>query len=347
MTVLDPPPHVDARRQRLHAHVDLGSGVGLEIGPLESPTVTKPPWDVRYVDVLDTESLREHFRGDPNVSTDRIVDVDFALQCDGKLRSLAEAAAPAAPYQWAIASHVIEHVPDLVGWLADIASLVDDGAPLFLVVPDRHYTFDVARPPTTVGQILEAHSLGRTIPSERAVFDHYRSVVEISAAALWAGASPADAPRTFTLEQAAELRAQAQRGEYVDSHVWVFSPSEFVGQIADLGELDMVDFVIERVLPTMSGELEFNVVLRRLPREADAERRTALRRAALEALDLEGIEGPHAQPAKTTGASDLEGIEAPHAQPAKTMGVSDLEARLIETKREVMRRLRGLRRRLP
>jgi SAM-dependent methyltransferase len=323
-------PPVALRRQRLEALIDLGSGVGLEIGPLDSPLVTAPPWDVRYLDVLNTEALRDYWRHDPNVEVEFIVQVDFPLKLEGKTRTLAEAASPSAPYRWAVASHVIEHVPDLIGWLGDVAEVLDDGGRLFLVVPDRRFTFDAIRPATTVGQLLEAHSRRDTAPSERAVYDHFRSQVQISAAELWAGASAADAPRAHTLQLAASMREAALRGQYVDSHVWVFSSAEFVAQLADLGELDMCDFAIETILPTAPGELEFNVVLQRLPRDADAERRMALRRAGLAVLD----EGPTLGP---------RGNVADNTTTVRAIEVSELEERFIHAKREAMRRLLAFR----
>lgn len=323
-------PHVALRRQRLARLVDLRSGTGLEIGPLDSPVATAPPCDVRYADVLDTAALREHYRGDPAVALERIIKVDFPLKYGGTMRTLAEAAAPCAPYRWAVASHVIEHVPDLVGWLDDVAALLEDGGQLFLVVPDRRFSFDAIRPPTSVGQLLHAHSLRETAPSERAVYDHFRYAVKASAADLWAGASPKDAERYHTVQIAATLREAALRGEYVDSHVWVFSPAEFVAQLDELGELDLCDFSVESVLPTARNELEFNVVLRRVPRDASSDQRTAIRRAALASLD--------------TGANldALDEIDVGDEQTKKSMEVSQLEAQLIRGKREAMRRIRGV-----
>ncbi len=331
---LPPQPHVALRRQRLEALVDLSEGTGLEIGPLDSPIGTRPPYDVRYVDVLDTEHLRQHYGGDPAVVQEQIVDVDFSLQGADGMRTLAEAVSVAAPYRWVIASHVVEHVPDLVGWLADVAAVLEDGGRLMLVVPDRRYTFDAMRPATTVGQVLQAHSSRDTVPSERAVYDHYRSVVHVSAAALWAGAEAAELPRAFAKEDAVAMRERALRGDYVDCHVWVFSPAEFVAQLGDLSELDLCDFAVERVLPTPRDELEFIAVLQRLPRHAGAERRAALRRGALSALEADG---------------NLDAPVAPDADdgPRKhVLEVSAREVQVIRAKRAAMARLRAARARM-
>jgi hypothetical protein len=279
-------PRLVAVRHRLEALVDLAAGTGLEIGPLAAPIVTSPPWDVRYVDVYDSAQLRERYGPDPNVLTEDIVDVHFTLSHEGRVRSLGEAAAPGAPYKWAVASHVGEHVPDLIGWLADLATLLDDDGRLFLMLPDRRFTFDAGRPPTTLGQMLEAFGRRDVVPSERAVFDFFRSAIpQLPPADLWAGASVAEVPTIHTVEQAAGLRDAALRGEYVDCHVWVFSPAELLAQLSDLGELDLLDFTVEYLIPTPVNEFEFTVVLRRIPRGASRSERMSLRRTSLAALD--------------------------------------------------------------
>ena len=108
---------VARRRDRLFALVDVTSGAGLEIGPLDSPLVRPEDAAVRYADVLDQEGLRRHFAGDSNVAPDEIPLIDFVLSGPEGARRLAESVTERAAFDWVVASHVIEHVPDLLGWL--------------------------------------------------------------------------------------------------------------------------------------------------------------------------------------------------------------------------------------
>ena len=152
---------------------DFSHGRGFELGPLFNPIVSRSEADVRYVDVFDTEQLRTSYTHDPNVDISKIVDVDVRLgRDDGSVATLSEALGPEAPFDWAMASHVVEHVPDLIGWLADVAAVVADGGVLVLAVPDKRYTFDIHRPLTTTGQLLEAHEAHVDRPGTRAVYDH-------------------------------------------------------------------------------------------------------------------------------------------------------------------------------
>lgn len=313
------------RVARAIAHLDLSVGRGLEVGPLANPLIRKPDADVYYVDVKSGEALREHYAHDTGVVTEDIVDVDFVLFHDGRTRSLAEVVGPAGPFQWAMAAHVIEHVPDLIAFLVDIAAILEDRGRLALVVPDRRYCFDALRPATTVGEMLLAHDNGDSRPSVRAVFDHFHSAVVYDAGALWRGVSADPADRIHPLSDAwnlAEMRRNTD--EYLDSHTWLFTPRSFVDQLETLARLGLHDFVVVGVTPTAVNDFEFFVTLERLPSGLSAEERDA---------------------AISTGFPPVTEVTVPSevAGPGLvTMAVSRREQRLVEVKRAVSGRAHAL-----
>ncbi|NPD03130.1 methyltransferase domain-containing protein [Nocardioides sp. zg-1308] len=275
---------VATRRQHILDGTDVTQGRSLEIGPLATPILTRDMGDVRYVDVVDLAGLREHYGTDATVVTEDIVEVDFWLtREDGSVSTLAEAVAPDGPYHHVVASHVIEHVPDMVRWLQDVADVLVDGGSLLLAVPDRRFCFDALRSPATVGQVLQAHHDGDRIPSVRAVYDYARTSVEFPTAAAWAGAWPPE-QRTAPLDRARTMVAQQQQGLYVDCHVWPTSPVGLADLLADLVELGLVDFGVERVTATQRGHHEFYVTLRRFHRARDRDVQAAEAVAALGGL---------------------------------------------------------------
>lgn len=328
-------------RERISKFATLGEGIGLEIGALDSPIAPRDGCNVRYVDVTATDRLREQFRADSNVNVDDIVDVDFVLRGDdGSIRSLAEVAAPGGPYDWVLASHVIEHVPDLIGWLTDIAEVLADDGYLLLVVPDKRYTFDTLRPLTTVGQILEAHTLRLKTPSERAIFDHFRSIVSVPAVDLWAGRSGSDYPSVCTFEEAVNIRRAAldETGRYIDVHVWLFTPAVLVEQIVELGRLGACDFVVEGIIVTAPNELEFYVALRRVPRDLDSWQAQVVRAQGLRTLpDDQTVPDVQTVPAKPEEFSHMQSPEQSPIVESDDAALSEREVRLIQLKRRVMR----------
>jgi hypothetical protein len=326
------------RAGRVLRHLDVSRGRGLEIGPLNDPFVRRADAEVRYVDVHPTELLRMDYAGHTDFDAESIVEVDHWLIAeDGQVRSLAEATAASAPFEWAVASHVIEHVPDLLTWLGDVADvLVDDG--LFsLVIPDRRYTFDAIRAPTSLGQVLQARHDRDVRPSVRAVFDSTHYARRVPPKDQWhadAGktASPVH-PELYVAEQL-ELAREGRR--YLDAHVWVWTPEELVGQLATLAEMGLIEFAIRSVMPTPQNGIEFYVTLRRLARGLSPQRRREELHdsysAALSALAASELVWPYERPQKERGVAGFL--------------VSPAEQRVILAKRALLRRLYVLARRV-
>jgi SAM-dependent methyltransferase len=315
------------RHQRILGLFDQSRGRGLEIGPLFDPVVRRWDGDIRYVDVHPGALLKEFYATHPGVPVDDIVDPDFVLIGPDGSRTLPEAVQGAEPFDWVIASHVIEHVPDILGWLSEVAEILVDDGQLILAVPDRRFSFDAARAPTTVGEILLAHHNRDQVPSVRAIYDHYHGVVSINAADAWRGHEPGVNERIHDLDF---VRSQLDRavndGVYVDCHVWLFTPQSFVDQLAELARLDGIAFVVDKIMPTALDELEFYAVLRRLPRRLDAEQRATrlFMGLAHTGLDDTGFRPP--EPAFL--ASDA-------------VTLSARELRLLHAKRSLMERIRN------
>jgi hypothetical protein len=360
---------VTPRMHRARANLDLQAGRGLEIGPLFSPIVYRHEADVRYVDIHSAEDLREHFAHDPNVRIEDIVDVDFVLIDGDSVRSVGGASSLDGPYTWAIASHVIEHIPDLISWLADLASVLVDDGKLSLAIPDRRYCFDYLRPATTVGDMLLAHQSRDARPSARAVFDHFQSHVEVAAVDLWRGIISENPQRTYSVDQAWGLVKDSKAGEYVDSHVWLFTPRSFVEQMNILSKIGLIEFTIANLLPTAELDFEFFVTLRRLPRNmSDGQRRVEFEQdlhliqdqipvelqpevTSIAATDSASAAGDTPEVAAIpidTQSRIPEAVMADGASltiPSESFVVSDRERRLIVIKRRLAERVYRLMRR--
>ncbi len=144
------------KRLLLHGHKP-SSSVGLEIGPLDKPIVRKNEGRIFYVDIASASSLKEHYRESAVTNVDNICPVDFVWN-DKPLRHSIPAD---LTFDYVIASHVIEHTANMIGWLKEIASVVRPGGILSLAVPDKRFTFDRDRELTTIEQVLTDHTVPR------------------------------------------------------------------------------------------------------------------------------------------------------------------------------------------
>lgn len=267
-------------REKRHALLqgfDLRGKRGLEIGPLCFPLATRPECDVIYVDHCTTEQLLEKYKGHSNIDPQKIVNVDFVW---GE-RGLREVVPRGVEY--IIASHVVEHVPDLVGWLIEMSDCLVEGGELALVVPDKRFTFDVYRRCAALDEIRLAHAELRRRPGFRCVLDHFCNVVSADAWALWSDYSSVKGLKFNNPPELAELAAREHgQGKYIDVHCWVFTPWHFLEVLGVLIEEFSLPFELCHFKTTPKFNLEFYVRLRKgAPRTDWMAAVSAAREAAL------------------------------------------------------------------
>ena len=213
------------RTTLLRSRILLG-GQGLEIGPSYNPLVPKAEgFRVEIVDYTDAEGLRAKYRDNPHVDVSRIETVDHVL--DGG-RGLAEAVGRPGAFDYVVASHVIEHTPDMLGFLRDCEALLAPEGVLLLAVPDKRHCFDVLQPLTSTGSVLQAHLDRRARPTPGAIFDDVAYNAVRNGAIGWSAADNGTL-QFFASLDAARFAFEAAVGspEYRDVHVWRFVPSSF------------------------------------------------------------------------------------------------------------------------
>jgi SAM-dependent methyltransferase len=239
--------------------IDVKTHRGLEIGALHHPILSKAKAHVFYVDHADTTALAETYVGHDEV--DDIAEVDFVWND----RSLIDVVGTTAPFDFVIASHVIEHVPNPVGWLQEVAEVLGPGGILSLAIPDKRYSFDARRGVTGVADILDAYLTRRRRATPGTVFDFYSRLVEANAANLWRQAQSFSDPTDEEILYGWQWAEKARTGdEFVDAHCSTFTPKSFVEILRVLMVLDLVNFEVARFHTTEVNELEFHVSLRKL-----------------------------------------------------------------------------------
>lgn len=236
---------------------------GFEIGALMSPFLSKADNDLLLVDRLSTEELREQFAGDPNVCPDSIAKVDVVVRHGALAEALRQQGG--AEFDYAIASHVIEHIPDVIGWLSQLAELVRIDGHLLLVVPDKRYTFDYLRDLSTLPDLIDAWVRENRKPAPGQVFDYSTNTAAVDKLAAWSGPlDPSTLTRFGTPSWALERAVQSCRADaYVDSHCWVFTPGSFLDLCAGLARLELLQWKLVFFADTRYGDVDFGLVLQR------------------------------------------------------------------------------------
>lgn len=227
------------REEILTEPLDL-TGIGLEIGPSYHPIIPKSSGlRIESVDHADTDALRAKYRGMANVDIDRIEPVDYVS--DGG--SLLDAIGQRGRYDYIIASHVIEHTPDLLGFLKDCEALLKPAGILSLAVPDKRKCFDVLQPLSSTGTVLQCHHERRKRPTPAAVFDCTASMAFRNGASSWFIHNEDDVAFVGNVSDAKHMFDRAiTAAEYLDVHSWRFVPSSFrmiVGDLNAIGELSL------------------------------------------------------------------------------------------------------------
>ena len=275
-----------SRVEKLLGGLDIAHTSGVEIGALASPLLRPPLAKIRFVDHADQATLRAKYADDPNVPAEQIVPVDAVW---GE-STLAECF-PGETFDYVIASHVIEHVPDVIGWLAEIAAVLWPGGRLILAIPDRRYSYDVLRRETSLSDLIDAHLRGARGPTPGQVFDCKANVVAFDHTQAWA-ATPATQPplhfatRAYALAQALESRG----GAYIDCHCSVFTARTLLELLDGLLELHLLPYRLERFHVAPVGSNEMSLILLREAAGADREAARAAIRALLhQGVDSEGL----------------------------------------------------------
>ena len=218
------------RKKWVLAAIDR-NGVGIEIGPSHDPIAPKRDgFKVHVIDHASRAELMGKYKEHP-ISLDLIEEVDFIWRG----QSYADLTGNPKHYDWIIASHLIEHTPDLIAFLASCESVLKDTGVLCLVIPDKRFCFDRFRPITGLARILDAHFSGSRIHSAGAAVEYFMNVAGKDHQLAWDKDSTGDYVFLHSAQYARSMISEVQeKGSYLDIHNWCFVPHSFRLLINDL-----------------------------------------------------------------------------------------------------------------
>lgn len=178
---------------------------------------------------------------------------------------------------------MIEHVPDMLGWLKEIGEVLNDRGILSLAIPDKRYTFDYLREPSNPGALIEAYLSHRRRPSAGEAFDHFALLTRVDVVAAWEGKiEKTKLEHMFSPQLAYEIAQDTfNTTHYNDVHVSVVTPASFLDLLEMASTLGLIDFVVAEFYDTARNTIEFFGSLERLPRREKREKSLGRQLAAI------------------------------------------------------------------
>ncbi|MBI2769637.1 MAG: methyltransferase domain-containing protein [Burkholderiales bacterium] len=213
------------------------SAFGLEIGPGFSPLLPRSAgYKVETLDRVDAETLRLKYR-DTDVDISKIETVDHVTNGGSIFGTILKR----QNYDFIVASRVLQHTVDPLGFLQDCDKLLKPGGVLVLAVLDKRFAFDALRPVSTTGEVLQAHFDRRGIHSFGALFDEIAYNCSRDKKVAWYPDEMGELEFASNLELAVSLVEKARAtNEFHDINAWQFTPSSvrlIINDLAAIGYL--------------------------------------------------------------------------------------------------------------
>lgn len=213
---------VEKRHQFLRCGIAFGQDRCLEIGALVDPVLRRQDGNIFYADHLSTENLKKQFSWDKKFNFERLVEVDYVWDNHQPLKECVKGS-----FDYVIASHVGEHVPNFIGWINQIGDVLTPNGQLRLALPDGRYSFDMKRQESRLSDLLAAWMKKSYCPETHLVLDfalnkvddqlvqdmHRRYIKDFDAS---------DLPSQFPFSEVLEWGERTLNpNHYEDVHCWV------------------------------------------------------------------------------------------------------------------------------
>jgi SAM-dependent methyltransferase len=227
------------RNKKLTKKLNL-KGLGLEIGPSHNPiTPKKEGYNVHVMDYASRNDLLKKYK-DHNIKHSNIEEVDYIWDSKTSYSNLIN---NKKHYDWIIASHVIEHTPNLIGFLQNCDDILKSDGILSLAIPDKRYCFDYFRPVSSIARIIDQHLSQHTTATPGAIAEQILYRGTKLGCDTWNSSAIGNINISEDVEVAKARMVEAINDEkYIDIHNWCFTPYHFRLLIHDLHALGFTEF---------------------------------------------------------------------------------------------------------
>jgi hypothetical protein len=252
-----------ARRDHVLSHLRMEKR-GIEIAPYFNPVTDKSIHDVFYVDCIDNDEIQRKAGENPGGIGKTVPLVDSVWVPGERLLSCVNNQL----FEYAIASHVFEHVPNPIGWLLEILDCLEIGATLALLIPNREHSMDYYRRVTSFGELVGWHLEKPRIPTPGQIMDFLSDSFEDTGVVDYNKKMVpfVEAKRHYSDTQAFNYAEwTANENKYLDVHCTVWTPASFVEVFERVAKLGLLPVQLTGPFVGFPGSIagEFLVYMRK------------------------------------------------------------------------------------
>jgi SAM-dependent methyltransferase len=201
--------------------VNLKDSEGLEIGACDLPTVPREAGKCEFADFRSAEEMSRLW----NLQLETVMPVQYILKRDTKVHHQID-----KKFDYVVLCHVIEHIPNMIGYIKDLHNLLKTGGVMLIVCPDKRRTPDASRPSTTIEHLLDDYYNDCYYPSLEHILEF--------------GKTWFDELKQKSLRSAKEFYewgSQNFESGLADAHCHVWTDEEFFTQIQYLIDGEILD----------------------------------------------------------------------------------------------------------
>lgn len=238
----------------------------LEIGPLNYPIVNKKIYpNAFYADIRSTEDVRKLYSGNDYLKTTGIkVDIDSIVDIDYVIKgTYSQTFRNEEKFDCVVASHVLEHMTDLIFALIDIGNILKPDGIFCIIYPDKRYSFDHFRMSASFRDAYHVfkHGIRETAPM---VFDfYYSAIMENDPYLFWNQSNLTTYLPAKDIKNAEDAYLKAADSRVLeDVHYWPFSDVDFLHFLYDGLRAKLLPYECISFIPCMYNTQQFMVALK-------------------------------------------------------------------------------------
>lgn len=247
----------------------------LEFGPLNRPIAAKDRYPNSFTcDIRSTEEVKALYSGNDylkatgiSIDPETIVPVDYVAK-----GTYTEALEGVERFDCVIASHVLEHVEDLISALLDISNLLKPHGVFCIVYPDKRYCFDHFRTSASFRDAYGVYRNGGKVNSAMVLDFFYTVVPENNPFVFWNNEELIDRHLpTASFQDALDHYERSLKGERVDDvHYWPFTDLDFLQFLYDCTRAGLLPYRCVAFKPCARNDQQFMLALEYDPSVCEA-----------------------------------------------------------------------------